>query len=314
MLGIILKQRLYRQHTIILLLNLIVTDLLILLLSLTVKIITGIPGEFLLGDSDRVRCEVCRTALVIESAINISPFLTISAMAFDRFFYIHKPFKYEKLISVKSSLATIIAIWLVGIVYASLSVGLLRNIVFDEKFLDCNWDFSRFEYFHVLSNLLLLLPYIFLLVCDVWVVIIGLRHIKEVYRVQQSSSTLSRGQLSMKRVNDQIKQAQKKKRLHLMRVFGGIIVASTLTSLPLFILGVFTFDEELTYLIPAVYTAVSLALFYSQVVIHPILESTLIVEIKSTILKMLAFLQCCKKFKDDRMSSSQGSTAVFKLS
>ena len=51
-----IKQKLRRQPNIILLVNLIVTDLFIFTIPHTVQMTTGFVGEFILGSSDETRC------------------------------------------------------------------------------------------------------------------------------------------------------------------------------------------------------------------------------------------------------------------
>ena len=305
----ILKQRLYLQPTIVLLLNLVVTDCVSLVLVVSVKVITGVAGEFVLGDSDHVRCEVCRAEQIIRNAVSLAAILTIAVIAFDRFFFIHKPLHYEKLISVKSSLVTVAVTWLLSILFVSLHVGLLRNVFMDELLLQCSWDISEHPYFHIFSILVIIVSYIFLLVCNVWVVAIVLRNIRSIYKIRKSYKGRAMKRVSLQMLSQQMKQTHKKKQLHLMRVFGGIIVANTLSSLPLAILAVFSFmPEHARTLVPAEYVIISTLLFNSQLVVHPILESTLIKEIRTPILKLLSCACCWNKNEASFSSSRSGDS------
>ena len=90
----IIKEKLWRQPNIILLVNLIISDLFILLFPTPLLIITVFAGEFIVGSSDEMRCQLC--------ALNLSQFvayansiITVAMMSLDRFFYIYTPLKYE---------------------------------------------------------------------------------------------------------------------------------------------------------------------------------------------------------------------------
>ncbi len=304
--GIIVKQRLYQQPTILLLLNLVVTDCLILL-TLAVKVITGIAGEFVLGDSDHVRCEVCRTELSFRNTVQVSAILTVAVIAFDRFFFIHKPFRYEKLIGVKSALIMVAVIWLFSVLYALFNYGVLGNIFLD-KLLQCAWDLTDHPYFHVNSLLVIILPYIFLVVCNVWVMAIVFRNIRSIYNVEKSSSKFFERRVSIQVLKQRMKETRSKKQLHLMRVFGGLIAANTLSSLPTAILAIFSFFPEL---VPLEYIVLSIVLFNLQAVIHPILESTLISEIRIPMLKLLSCACCWKRQREAHFNSERrGSYAA----
>ena len=56
----ILKQKLYKRPSNLILLNLAITDILLLLFTVPIYAATGITSEYFnLGKSDKVRCEFC---------------------------------------------------------------------------------------------------------------------------------------------------------------------------------------------------------------------------------------------------------------
>ncbi len=289
--GIIVKQRLYQQPTIILLLNLVVTDFLTLL-TLAVTTSTGIAGEFALGRSDQVKCEICRLELLASKVLGASSNLTVAMIAFDRFFFLYKPLHYDKRIRVKGTLVVVAVMWLLSFLFSLLHFVLLRNIRMGRLLLWCQWDLSKHPYFHVVSLLVIIVPYIFLLACNIWVVAIVLRNIRKIYKVQKSSKKHVVRRASMVVLNQRMKETRNRKELHLMRVFGGIIAANTLASLPT-VAVVVTFSFSST-LLPKEFIVASIILFYSQFVVHPILESTLIKEIRIPMLKTLSCACCCE--------------------
>lgn len=282
----IVKEKLFMQPTIILLLNLVVTDFLTLLFYMTARTVTGFVGEIILGDSDRVSCELCRVVLIIDQALFFSVILTVVMLSFDRFFYIHKPFRYEKAISARRTLLAVAIMWGLCIAISLMYFAVLQDVFWDQLLMECNWDIteSGHTYFHIFSILFLLVSYLFLLVCNVWVVVIVVKNIRTVYKVQRSSKELGQRRVSMTMLNQQMRRHRNRRQLHLMRVFGGIILANTIAWLPQAVLGVFSF---LPHSVPMWYVIAASALFSSQVVVHPILESTLIKEIRVPLIRML---------------------------
>ncbi len=91
----VVKEKLYNQPAVILLLNLIVADFFILLVPTPLFMTTGFVGEFILGSSDMERCKFCKLSFLIIIPVFNSMF-TVAFMSLDRFFYIYKPFKYER--------------------------------------------------------------------------------------------------------------------------------------------------------------------------------------------------------------------------
>ncbi len=94
----IVKEHLYRQPTIILLMNLAISDLLVLITVIPVDITVGIAGEYILGRTDAQRCLACYLGLV-DIFISVVSIYTVSMMSFDRFIFIYKPLRYSKLIT-----------------------------------------------------------------------------------------------------------------------------------------------------------------------------------------------------------------------
>ena len=81
----IVKQKLYTQPTIILLLSLVVTDLFMLVFHLPLVMVTGYSGEYVFGSSDSVRCSVCSNTGFVSVLCSVNSIFTIALMSIDRF-------------------------------------------------------------------------------------------------------------------------------------------------------------------------------------------------------------------------------------
>ena len=60
----ILHQKLYKEATHILLLNLAISDLLFCVLIIPINVTAGFAGGYIFGGSDYVRCQVCKTGVI----------------------------------------------------------------------------------------------------------------------------------------------------------------------------------------------------------------------------------------------------------
>ena len=95
---------------IILLLNLTIIDILFLLFSTPASIAVGYAGEFIiLGSSDFWHCQMCSFKFFRSIFLYISLF-TITLMSADRFLYIYKPLQYERIVSTKGIVISIVVL------------------------------------------------------------------------------------------------------------------------------------------------------------------------------------------------------------
>jgi len=171
------KEKLYMQPAIILLLNLVFTDIVILIFPTTVIMITGLAGEFLFGSSDAERCEFCHlTWFIIFSCLN--SFLIVALMSVDRLVYIGKPLQYERLVTpcVMWTIVLIVFMANVAIGMGALS-GHLRSFV--PQLLICVRGFSTTYASICISVGFLTLMVV--IVSNIWFLVIVLRNINSVY-------------------------------------------------------------------------------------------------------------------------------------
>ena len=137
----IVKEKLYHQPTVILLLNLVLNDFIMLVYAVPVQIVTGFAGEFILGDTNIVRCRVCDSE-VLNLLFSLMSIYTIAFMAFDRFLYIYKPLRYEKIITSQRTVVLLIILW----AFITFSSFVLLNdlyVVFLSPAISCRPDFQE---------------------------------------------------------------------------------------------------------------------------------------------------------------------------
>ena len=115
----ILYQKLYKETTHILLLNLAISDLLVCLLVMPFTIVTGFAGGFIFGDSDHTRCQVCQTGLILIVLTSFSVGI-LAMISVDRFIFIKFPLRYETVVTLPRITIAIIVTLLFSILHSIL--------------------------------------------------------------------------------------------------------------------------------------------------------------------------------------------------
>ena len=105
----------YHQPSIIILINLVFTDIGILAHPLPLLIVTVLLGEHIVGNSDRVRCQTCSFGYSTLTPLCHSLF-TVAIMSVARFLYIYKPLKYDTKVTKIWMLVPILIAWVVSLV------------------------------------------------------------------------------------------------------------------------------------------------------------------------------------------------------
>lgn len=292
----ILRKKLYRQPTIMLLLNVVIGDLLLILYMLPIQAVSGITGKF--GGpstkfSDSNRCRLCKAGFMTFIFMFISLF-TISLLSFDRFLFIYKPLKYERLITSTRMLLAVIAMWFVSILVAALPLFGFGEIVFVPSALGCQAVVStRHENaltvaYSALIIIFAAIPIILLITFDMWVVVIVVKNISTIYSVKKHMNMKVKTELL-----ENMRKKRNEKQLHLVKVFGGLLCCSLIVWLPALILSIWSLRTNVPY---SVYFIVNIS-FVTQVVTHPFAETFLIRELRDAIKRTVPY---CKKDKNAR--------------
>ncbi len=285
----IVKKKLYSNPTILLLLNLAITNLLLGLLVMPFNIITGFSGEYLFGNTDAVRCGICQTGLtlIILPWVSIH---TISLMSVDRFIYLKRPLKYNVLVTPRRMLIAIAIIWTVCTVISLPPLLGFGEIKFSFTVATCvpllvGRTHVAPNFFYVLFVLAeVLVPIIVLLVMYIWVIYIIRKSLFR--RSAKSNHVEAQGE-------DKRSSKMKNLQLRLVRLFGAILTANLLTWLPMIALALTGAIVGSGRIPTPMYTFAYLS-FLSETVIHPILEACLIREVRVILSGYLGF---CRRIK-----------------
>ena len=287
--AVILWKKLYKTPSFMLMFNLMLSDLIYILLVIPVQLSTAITGEFwtVLG-TDRAKCAACRGGGALSAVFLLISPLTICFMSFDRYLFIYKPMRHDKIITSVRVFIALIIMWLVSVVIAILPLVGFGHIIFDSLFLACSDDISGTASdtnlaYAVFINIVYAIPIILLVIFNLLVVYIVQKNIRAIYKYRRSQVGSATRRARSKELHTQFKKKRQNKELRLVRVFGGLLLANLVSWLPVITLGLVTVISRDTSLVPYPLHTVSVILFMMQVATHPIVEIALLRELKDPI-------------------------------
>ena len=286
----ILKNKLYSQPTILFLLDLTVTDILVLIFSLPVLALTGISGEYILGHTDEQRCKSCLLG-VIPGILFLNSLFIVMLMSVDRFVYIYKPFLYERKATKPAAALVIVGTFALNILVSIPFVTQKRKITFSSELIGCNVNFSRSEWPLILMMAVVCLSLVVIIVCNIWTVCIVQKNIWKVYGVRNSRTKINRDEFGKN-----IRKKRHQKELHMFRVFGGLLLSNLIAWVPLIIIIMLYVVGVQS--IPISIITVTHILFLSQVAFHPMIETTLISDVREPMKAMVTCGLLKEKYPD----------------
>ena len=107
-----------------------------------------------------------------------------------------------------------------------------------------------------------------------------------------------------------MKRMRNKKELHLVHVFGAIFLSNTVAWLPFTVTAILSLAEQLSDKQRSVAFAVSYILFVSQVVLHPLLETAFVKEVRQPLIKMMTCAYFHKKRDHSPNETPHGKIAI----
>ena len=290
----IIKKRLYKQPTIILLLNLAITDLLVCLLVMPLNIVTGIAGGFIFGASDRVRCQVCQTGVIFTILILVSLF-NLAIISVDRFIFIKAAMHYKKWITpIKMVIATIL-IWVLSILVSIPALVGFGEMRFSTAVGICTIAFSGETHITSNSNYLIFLaivaviPILTLAITNIWALCLIQKYLRKKKKSMKETKLTHR-----KSFHKEMRKKHNVMQVKLVKIYTAIFVTNIITWLPMLARLVIGAVEETDEYSQAVRISGSLAYIalISQSVVHPIVQASLIGDVRKNI---KAFFKILKK-------------------
>lgn len=281
----ILSQKLYKEPTLLLLLNLALADLLACILVMPPIIVTGIAGEYIFGRSDYARCNACQMGVILMALAMVNLHI-LALLSLDRFVLIKYPLHYGKLVTIKMATLAVLGVWLLSVLISILPLFGFGVIYYDHPTFTCTAQF--YGHTHVTKNIYFLifvlveaiLPFSVLLITNIWILFIAQKHIRKVYSTKNNIASLDKKLEYSQMINNKLKHAKNRKQLQLLRVFGSIFISNLITWIPLIV-----------RIIEACITGTDNTSFWSNFivilsinshsVIHPLIQASLIPKIRN---------------------------------
>ena len=287
----IVKQKLYTQPTIILLLSLVITDLVLLVFVIPVIIVTGIAGEYIFGDSDNVRCKTCITGSM-GHAFSLMSVYNITLMSCDRFLFIYRPMKYERWVtSCRTVVVIMVACFFLILVSMTPLLG-FGNVIFYPPLVSCIFDMTiQHDYYPVLLFVVCFLPVPFLLLSNAWVIYIVQKNIRAIYVSRRAREGTDKN-TSDNNFYKTMKRKRQQKQVHMVQVFGCLLCSNMITWVPIVVVCFLSILPVSGLDIPSAFTATAQVLYMSQVLLHPLVETALIKDVRHPLKKLLC---CCMR-------------------
>ncbi len=240
-----------------------------------------VPGGFFFGSNDFERCQYCMTGIIFTIFIYES-FCGVALISLNSFIFIKFPFRYEKIVTVKRMIVSVLVTWFFSI-FISLppTIG-FGSIHYSFALAVCVIDFISPKYVIVLIATSLI-PLFVIVFTNVWLLVIVQRHLRQIYTKNRESLP--------QEVNNRLNTEYNKKQLNVLRTFVAIFITNVFTWIPMIVLGISAVIFGIRS-VPIGYASFAYLVFVSQSMFHPILEFCLITEIKEPIIKLCSKAQC----------------------
>ena len=279
----ILMQRLYKEPTLILLLNLAIADFLVCALVMPFTVVSGFSGGFALGDNDADKCKWCKMG-VLFVALCLFSLHVLALVSLDRFIFVKFPMKYHRVVTVQRTVLCVLLLWTISISISMAPIFGFGDVHFGHAHSTCTVKIrgetritKNINYF-ILLVAEALFPLTILFITNIWLACIVQKQIRRIYFMIKQSLPKDKEQISLG-IKKQLSKDKNCKQVQLMRVFGAILISNVITWLPFIgrVLAVIIKGND--DFPPWVYVFVYLSLSFTAVV-HPLIQASLIPEIR----------------------------------
>ena len=279
----IIQQKLYKETTHVLLLNLAISDALLCLLVMPLVVVTGFAGEYIFGDSDYTRCQMCQTGVVFVAltvfAVNVLAIITL-----DRFIFFKFPMHYSSYVTIPRVTAVVTILWIISTFESVLPLFGFGEITFAFSLSACVLNLfgegrltSNINY-GILLLVLNLIPLATIITFNIWIACIASQQVKIVYRTRRSFGNKEELRKYNQGLRKQIRKKKNRKQLELVRAFGIILISTIIVWAPMMFHVVTTIFQE----VPLGFYSFAFLSFIMHSVLHPVIEGCFIPEIKMT--------------------------------
>ena len=184
-----------------------------------------------------------------------------------------------------------IIVWILALLIALLPLG-FRSFRFNSFYLSCGPDLSLDIFYAVLLASIALLVTVAMIVTNTWLCCIVHKNIRAIYLVRKAQVSTAGATEGGEDLYKSKKKLLHEKEWHMVKVFGALLVTYVCTWLCLIILTlVEVFGVKKTNTL----SVIAHIVFQSQTVVHPIIETLIIKDVRVPLEKLC--LCCCARFK-----------------
>jgi hypothetical protein len=178
----------------------------------------------------------------------------------------------------------IAVIWFIAAVISVIPLIGFGNFIYSGRTIACSIDYSLDnDYYAIFLLVVAIVAVSPVIVCNTWVCCIVQRNIRAIYKIKGSTKSLMEVECYQT-----LKEKRHEKGMHLCKVFGSLLCLNLLSWLPAVITSFITLSGVLAPQPMVTFAALS---FLSQATVHPIMETTLIKEVREPLKKTL--FKCC---------------------
>ena len=301
--GIILKKNLFTRPSVMLMLNLAISNFLTCLLAMPFHLVVSLLAKSIsyrdrsMADDFMIFNKICQASFLYVWFQLVSVF-TVAMMSLDRVIYLKKPLTYEGIITPWRLLVAILVVWIVSMGVSLLGAGRYR---YHPVFTICAFG-GDIVHFEILVLLFALGALIQLFGCGC-IIYITRKHLLRNLRRALGNN------IQTPNTRSDILRSYNKSQLQLVKVFGAIVTVSLLTAFLAVVGGVFSTYARITSETAInIYHTIAIIFVFSKPVLHPIMESYMTHEIRSVISKSCR--SCFARIRSHRPCPCRDVTTV----
>ena len=286
--SFVARMNLLKEPACIYLFNLALTDLMLSISVVLQCFAVQCSGGFIVGNSDVTRCGLCQFLGFMLMFLMASTLHTLAALSFDRFFLLIRPLRYHQYFNWKRAVIIVIFFWILSFCLAIPPIFGFGEYIFNPILGNCHpsWESSSFKgianfHYIVLIAAEALIPIFILIVTNIWTckVVIGVLRA----RYQRHKNFITRSEYSTSSYTNSDRHYSQQQ-FQLVKVFGAFFLAHICCWMPVLTAVVVALIIGRTR-IPYLVFIVSWMFYLSNPVVHPILETFFIKDLRVRVKK-----------------------------
>ena len=283
-----------KQPSIIFLTNLVLGNLFIVVLYMIPVFITSAVGEWIFGTSIEMKDASCQFVGYSYSQNVFLTTLTFTVISVDRFLFIVKPFIHKRYMKTWVATVIIICAWIFsGLMSLIPFAAKVHSYEFNEYTGICGSPWIGHIDHEFVFIIVVLVSIVIIMVTTMWTFCFTRKFIRHLQNVSSMSETRDDSHVYNHRIRK------------LVGIFGALLIATTLTHTPGFVVAIISIAIDAENVPGVVYTAVHL-IYYLSYILIPLIQLYFRKELKHYLMscfRRIIPLFCTTKTKSDQQES-----------